>query len=130
MTTPTEYAKKNPCDATHLFHSYGPDDKCIRCQKERPASSRRTTGAPRDRAPARSLTRSKTRVRGSSAMLISGIQTVACALAPELEEDALSQVEVAMLADALADEVDGSPRLKKWVGKAQTSSTHVKLAIT
>lgn len=123
MTTTTRTAKADPCDETHQRHSYGPDDTCIRCGTSR-------KGAATQRAPKRSAPLSRTRALQSISLLITGVQAVAVALAPELEEDALSPLEVGMLADALADEVDASPRLKKWVSRLQADSRHAKLIIT
>jgi hypothetical protein len=109
------------CLDQYAFHTYGEDGRCKRCgvQREKQKTERSPTG--------RKTSLSKAQIKQSLVLLLEGSQSVAIAISPDLAEDKLSPAEVTLLADALADEVNQSERLKKLVAQIQTTSAHGKL---
>lgn len=68
-------------------------------------------------------------VKQSIALMLSGTQSILIGLQPELAEDALTAQEIGMLSDVLADEVNESPTLKRWIAQAGKQSTHIRLVV-
>lgn len=123
-------APKDPCPVTGGRHRYGNESHCQRCGKDKPIAN--ATGT-RERRPARATSNvSKTQYKQSIALAISGSQNLFFAfIAPELAEDALQHDEIAMLADALTDEITASPRLVKFISDIRDKGgKHSKLIIT
>src|SRR5215472_13596299 len=73
-------------------------------KQEKPKPTRKLTAPRRETAPRRSTKPTKTQVMGGIGNGIAWLQTGLLLVNPSFAEDALNNQEIAMLADALADE--------------------------
>lgn len=128
------FQSKTPCKDGRTQHRYDPITQvCIHCGHKRPydinaiKSGQKTERAPRRVPAAQKIT--KLQLYKSAYGLIQGAQTIAVSLNPSLQPDALSTEEITLLADALADEADGSERFKRLLIQLQQRSRHAKLIL-